>query len=338
MAKWLDKEEFRLSELYNKYGNDYSKIAEVLTEEFDRKFTYNATRNKIRRSSIIEYISNKKGEGIFEGLDDNEEFNEYVEAKGKIKEVMDKFDKNYGDKDVDVLVISDLHVPLVDLDALEKVLLENQDCDICIIAGDFLDFKAISTYGNKREVSVEEEYRYGFEVLKRICDIFEWVIIHEGNHCQRITRYFSSKIVTALSGYLTDKHKPLGEITRFFEDKNLDYVPHWFAQIGDLLTVHSSRYSKVKLRTVRNVIDDRIEKNHTEEFAPFSTVISGHTHVAGKSEFSGKIGCEIGCLQQLNTAYRHSDAKGRNWVHAFGRVKIRKGKTNWNDVEVKLVD
>jgi len=330
--EWTSKQELILSELYDKYGNNYSTIVEEMSKRFDKTFTYNSVRNKIRRSSIIDYIPDKRGEGIFEGLDDSDMFNAYVEARNDQMDLFKMYDEKYKDKDIKVFVISDLHIPKTDLNALEKAVLDNQDADVCIIGGDFLDYDSISSYGNKREISVETEYKKGFEILKTISNIFDEVIIFNGNHEYRLTRYFEHKIVSALSDFLDNKHKPLSEITRFFD--NVTYINHWFAQFGSLLVAHPSRYSKINLRTVRNVVDDRFEKNHAEEFRPFDAVLIGHTHRAGKSLFYNKISCEIGCFELLDTEFRHKDAKGKKWVHGYATVEIKDNKINWNDVRV----
>ena len=96
-----------------------------------------------------------------------EQFVYKVALKGaKPKDTLwEYFDEKY--TDAEILVLSDLHIPLVDLDALEEVVFTNQDADICVIDGDMLDYKSISAYGQKKEVSVESEYKIGFEVLKQ---------------------------------------------------------------------------------------------------------------------------------------------------------------------------
>jgi len=328
--EWTSKEEYALSEFYDEFGSDYYTIIEKMNTKFEREFTYDSVRNKIRRSSIIDYVPNKRGKGIFGNIRQNDQVNEYTEAINDIKHYQKYFDEKY--TDAEILVLSDLHIPLVDLDALEEVVFTNQDADICVIDGDMLDYKSISAYGQKKEVSVESEYKIGFEVLKQISQIFNEVIIINGNHENRLKRYFSHKIVTALSGYLSDKHKPLQEITRFFD--NVIYINHWFTHIFDIIFAHPSRYSKVNMRTVRNVVLNRIEKGHEKEFGEFNTVVIGHTHRAGKVDFYNKIAVENGCLQQLNTEFRDKDAKGKEWVHAFTRISVKNGKTDWNSVEV----
>jgi hypothetical protein len=141
--RWNDhpKIEKRLADLYDKYGNDYDAINEVLNEEYGdiKEFTMDSTRNRIRRSPIIDYIPNKRGKGIFADLYDEDIGSVYKEEKEHIKQVMNNFKKEYRDEDVKVLVINDLHIPKANINVLENIIHSNQDADILVIAGDFLD-------------------------------------------------------------------------------------------------------------------------------------------------------------------------------------------------------
>lgn len=331
--EWTNKQELELSNLYDVYGNNYSEIIREMNEKFDRDFSFDSVRNKIRRSSVISYIPNKRGKGIFANLQENENVSDYKEAISDIKYYQKFFKEKY--KDAKILNISDLHVPYTDINALEEVIYNNQDADICVINGDLLDYKSISSFGQKREVSVEEEYRVLFNILKPISEIFDYVIVNNGNHEARWVRMLEKKVVTALSGYLSEKHKPLQEVTRFFD--NVIYINHWFTHIFDIIFAHPSRYSKVNMRTSKNVVENRLKKEHEKIFGEFNTVSVGHSHRSGKTEVFGRTTIETGCLEQLDVEYRDKDAKGANWVHAYAVIEVKDHKTDWNSVQVYRV-
>jgi len=331
--EWTNKQELELSNLYDEYGNNYSAIIEEMNKKFERDFTFDSVRNKIRRSSIIDYIPNKRGKGIFKEIRINEEASDYKEAISDIKHYQEYFKDKYND--AKILNISDLHVPFTNIDALEEIIYNNQDADICVINGDLLDYKSISNYGQKREITVEEEYRMLFKILKPISEIFEDVVITEGNHERRLKRYFSKKVVTALSGYLSDKHKPLSEVTKFFD--NIIYINNWYTHIFNIVFAHPNRYSKIKMRSARNVIRSRIKKEHEKEFGKFDVVSIGHTHTDGKTQFSGKIAVESGCLELLDVPYRDKDAKGNNWTNSYVIMDVKNQETSWNDITVYRV-
>lgn len=337
--RWDDRPdiELKLSDYYDEYGNSYQDIADKLNEEFRdiTEFTYNSVRNRIRRSSVINYIPSKRGKGIFANVLDDEPTFKYEEEKEKIINLMNRFDMNYAKGECKVLDISDVHVPFADMDVLEKIVLSNQDADILTLGGDFLDYYGISKYGKSKNLDVKKEYQMGFDILKVLSKIYDLIVIFDGNHERRIESFFENKVVTALSGYLSDKHRPLDEITRYFD--NVYYVSHWWVQLGDMVFAHPGRYSKVNLRSVENVIKYLIENRHEKEFANFEGCMMGHTHVHGRAEIFGRYGFEIPCTMNLNVDYRHKDAKGKRWENGYGIVTFNNGVMDYNRTRDVLV-
>lgn len=327
------KIELELSKLYDEYGSNYNQIVSELANKFeDKKFTYDGVRNRIRRSPIINYIPHKRGSGLFDNMTDNTLANDYTDARRDIVRAIEYFKDKFGDKEVEILTISDLHIPKEDLDVLEEIVLDNQDADVLVIAGDLLDYDNLSVFGQKKNIDVREEYQRAVDILKKIVPLFEDVFVINGNHEKRFSSYISHKTVNGLTGYLTEKLKPLTQIVQYFD--NITYIPHWFCQLGDVVFAHPSRYSKIAGRTVRNVVDDRLEKNHEKEFKSFSTVVIGHTHRTFKGKFKNKVAVETGCTEQMEVEFRNNDAKGKNWVHAATRISMKQGETTWNDVRV----
>jgi predicted phosphodiesterase len=332
MFRWDDhpKVEKKLADLYDKYGNNYSAINEVLNEEYGevKEFTLDSTRNRIRRSPIIDYIPNKRGKGIFADLYDEDLDSVYKEEKEHIKQVMKQFEKDYGNKEVKVLVINDLHIPKANINVLEAIIHQHQDADILVIAGDYLDYDSISFYGQSKNIDVSDEYKMGYKIMNKLASIFEKVYIINGNHEYRLTRYFKNKIVTGFNGFLMEKHKPLTEIVRYFD--NVEYVNHWFMQLGDFVFAHPSRYSKVTMRSVENVIKHLIKRRHEKEFANFEAVGIGHTHRLGNAEAFGRYGYEFGCIEDKDVEFRNKDAKGNKWEYGYGIVNFKNGKYDYN--------
>jgi predicted phosphodiesterase len=324
--------ELELSNLYDEYGSNYYKIVEEMNKKFGEMFSYDSIRNRIRRSPVIDYIPNKRGKGLFAGLSDNDIYNDFVDSKVIVKEIIDFFENKYIDKTINILVISDLHIPKENLDVLEEIILKNQDCNVLVIAGDLLDFDNLSRFGHKKSIDVSTEYKRAFNILKRITSLFEHIFISHGNHEERWASYIKNKNITALSSFLLNKLRPLDPVVEYFD--NVHYIPFWFFQLGEVLFVHPSMYSRIEGRTVENCIKNRIEKQHEKKFGKFSTVICGHTHRIFKGEFFGKIAVENGCIQQKNMEFNNKDAVGKNWHHGYTRIKMVNGKTNWNDINV----
>lgn len=333
------KLELKLSELYDKYGNNYQTIADELNTEFNledkgKKVTYNAIRNRIRRSSIIDYIPNKHGEGIFDNLDYDNYVNIYDETKELIIEAYEFFEENF--ENSKVLFISDLHIPKLDIEISERIILNNQDADVLVIGGDFLDYDSISVFGSKRNIDVKEEYKMAFEFLKTASKIFNQIFIYHGNHEFRLVSYFEKKTVNALSDFLLEKHKPLNEVTKYFE--NIVYVPHWFIQLGNMIYAHPFKCSKIQLRTGENAIENRILHQHNQEFFPFDGMVIGHSHRIGKGELLGKFVIESGCLINLNVDYKNERDGGQRWSNGYTIIEYNDGKANFNSSQVKKVE
>ncbi|MFW6015294.1 MAG: metallophosphoesterase [bacterium] len=332
IIKWENhpETELYLSNLYDEYGSNYQMIIKEMNKKFDKEFTYNSIRNRIRRSPVIEYIAHKRGKGIFSGIEDDEVY-EYEEIRDDIQEVIKRFKYNFKNKKTKVLVLSDLHIPDVNFDNLEKAILDNQDADIVVLAGDLVNLDSIRKYGNIKNISVEDEYKKLFKIMKVISDIFSQIIVITGNHDRSLYKYFSNKIVQGLSGYLNLKHPPLEDVMKYFD--NVNYINHYFCQLGDLIIAHPDRYSKVRGRTVRNVLRERLEREHYKEYDNFSTVMIGHSHdVAEINDFS-KRGLEIGCLCKEEIDY-HNRGKGKKWIPAYGIAVFDNCKLITNETRV----
>lgn len=338
--KWNEHPQIekRLADLYDEYGNNYQAINDKLNEEYGniKEFTFDSTRNRIRRSPIIDYIPQKRGRGIFAEIFDEEIISDYREEKEVIKKIMADFKKKHGQGEVKVLVINDLHIPYTNIDVLEEIIFNNQDADILVIAGDFLDYNSISAYGGRKNVDVSGEYKMGFKIMKKLAAIFKEIYIINGNHEYRLVSYYKNKVVQGLNGYLLDKHRPLDEIVKYFD--NVTYVNHWFMQLGDFIFAHPKRYSSVAMRTVENVIKYFINQRHEKEFAPFNAVGIGHTHRLGGTELFGYYGYEFGCIEDKNVDYRHQDAKGNKWEYGYGIVIFKNGEFDYNSTrEYKVI-
>jgi len=94
-----------------------------------------------------------------------------------------------------VLVISDVHVPYHDADALEAAIEYGLEagCDTCYINGDFQDCTAISRHEKTpiERDSLGYEMEQGREILSYISSRFSKVYYKEGNHEARLPLYIA---------------------------------------------------------------------------------------------------------------------------------------------------
>ena len=171
-----------------------------------------------------------------------------------------KFNKNYNK----ALVISDLHIPFLSIDALDLALeygyKRNADC--IIVNGDFLDFSTISRFTSKpNEMRVIEQIENGIEVLKYLQSALGVkVVYHEGNHCYSA----DTKVLTKSRGFvLFSELTSEDEVAQFDGGMNISYSKpiNVLSRMykGDLYTIENS-YSKQKVTDLHDVVVDSVKK------------------------------------------------------------------------------
>jgi hypothetical protein len=133
-----------------------------------------------------------------------------------------------------------------------------------------------------------------------------------------------------------DKHKPLAEITRYFD--NITYINHWWMKLRDFIFAHPSRYSKITLRTVENAVKYFIKNKIDKEFGFFEGVGIGHTHRIGSGEAFGRYAYEFGCIINKNVDYRHRNAKSNKWEYGYGIVTFNNCKMDYNKTKDFKID
>jgi len=136
------------------------------------------------------------------------------------------------------LIMGDLHIPFQDDAAIAAMLDYADTCQPNIIAimGDMLDFYQISTFSKHpiRSKRLFEEITQGTEFLRMLRDRYPAarIILYEGNHEARLTKYVLDKapqLAELLDDFLPDKLK-LKEI-------GVEYITTPF-QIGKLWYLH----------------------------------------------------------------------------------------------------
>jgi predicted phosphodiesterase len=223
-------------------------------------------------------------------------------------------------KDNNILVLSDLHIPYHDIKALTVAFDygKKENINTIFINGDLLDFYQISRFVNvERKRSVAEELQMAKEFLIVLRDTFPEASLYFllGNHDTRLQHYLANKAPELLDveefqlEYLleADKYK-----MKVIEDTTL-------VKMGKLAVTHGHLL-------IRGI------------FAPVSaargaflrakaSVMIGHTHkISTHSETtinSKVITCySTGCLCELTPAY---NPFGNNFTHGFSHVKVENG-------------
>jgi len=236
------------------------------------------------------------------------------------------------------LIISDLHIPYEDKDALNILYQYGKSYkpDNIVINGDMLDFYRLSTFDQSpdRKDSIPDEIEKGKEFLKTLRSKFKTSKIYfiEGNHEQRLQRYLWRN--PELHGLDALKLDNLLD----FKEHKIDYIrvdgDYWGKDTGHL-----------KLRDAIIMHgDSRLNGASASKHAGYSasntmrgiqqSVVIGHIHrlaiVNQRTPYGEMTSAEAGCLCQIpgNANWQQGFVTFetfKNKNHNFRTYKIEKG-------------
>lgn len=196
-----------------------------------------------------------------------------------IREDNEKFDKS-------VMVINDVHLPFERDDVLELISKHSNEITHLVIAGDLIDCEAVSSFPKIERGTMLDELLYAYEFINKVRKILnnnQKIIIIKGNHCDRFTStikkmqeknlqmFINPEILSMISDGFTIYKDSKKMVYKPVE--NVTYIPHWYAQIDNLIVAHPKDFSRVKGKMLENVCSYFINQN-----LQFDMVIFGHTH------------------------------------------------------------
>jgi predicted phosphodiesterase len=227
----------------------------------------------------------------------------YKNADKQREKIQSYIENKYKGRAVKVLYMADLHIPFTNYSLVKHIIKEHSDADILVLNGDILDLFNVSTFAKDKTVALKRELQEGRDFLEVVSNIFEEVIVTEGNHERRLRRYIQHVIPVDMhflfpqdvleviqQGHVFDK-EPL---------ENVHIVGSWWIKLFDAIIGHPDNYSSVPLRTVIQTSEHfKMVKN-----IPHRACIIGHTHQAGWLIDRGVLVMETGCLQH-DVDYKH---------------------------------
>jgi predicted phosphodiesterase len=213
----------------------------------------------------------------------------WEQKKVEVKKIKEKY-KNFTGK---LVVISDLHIPFIDLSVFKKFLETGlKNTKLVVIAGDFVNFDKFSRFIHiDGIVSAKKEIDLANKYLEILCSYKIPIIYLKANHELRLEKFLYRTLPNDIATDLVD----LGlSLTNFFKYKNLILVNNWFCQIGDVIVAHPEVNSTVRGRAVDWTIEF-----FEERIRDFKCVIIGHTHKQFKMFRKGKLGIECGAMCKI---------------------------------------
>jgi predicted phosphodiesterase len=245
----------------------------------------------------------------------------YKNANKQRDNIQKYIEEKYKGRAIKILYMADLHIPFTDYELVKYIIKEHSDADILVLNGDILDLFNVSTFAKDKTVALKRELQEGRDFLEVVSNIFEEVIVTEGNHERRLRRYIQNVIPVDMhflfpqdvleviqQGHVFDK-EPL---------ENVRIVGSWWIQLFDTIFGHPDNYSSVSMRTAMQTSEHfKMVKNR-----PHRAMIIGHTHQAGWLIDRGTLLMETGCLQH-DVDYKHgSKFIKTTWTKAHAVIHI----------------
>lgn len=227
-----------------------------------------------------------------------------------------------------ILWLSDIHVPYHSIEAITTALqigLEEK-VDTVFIAGDFMDFYAISSYEkDPRKRSFAQEIELGKEMLERIREVFcdQEIFYMLGNHEERFEKYMRVKAPELLDCDSFSIEELL-ELQRF----GIHIIKNKQTCVaGDLTLMHGHEFG----RGSGGVFPARSLLNKTHKAA-----ICGHWHRPSDfavNDVQGNVirSYSTGCLCELHPEYMPLN----DWQHGCAVITVEDGEAKVQNLRIK---
>lgn len=215
------------------------------------------------------------------------------------------------------LILSDIHLPYHDLDAVVAAVNKGieEECDSILLNGDTLDFYQVSRFSKAGSApSIREEREMFWEFISYLKDSIDVPIIFKvGNHEDRLALYIRQN-----APQFADLHEYSLKSFLNLDELGIDYVESRQKIIMGGLTVLHGHEAGDSIFSPVNPARGAFLKYK-------ASTLAGHNHQSSshfESNIRGELtGCwSTGCLCQMTPEYR--PFAYTKWNHGFAIVKI----------------
>jgi predicted phosphodiesterase len=250
-----------------------------------------------------------------------------------------------------IVIASDFHAPFHDPWAVaELISRESKRTDTLIVNGDIQDFYAISRFTKYESVSVESELAAVDALLGQLSAAFPEVVLVGGNHD---THRFEKQLRSMLSmemihviEFLTGGNLSVLRVlakrypnVRFADVQVGRFHVGWFWQLGDLITAHAEKYSRVPGAALRGIEEWFTDQHETLGLRPWRVLVQAHTHQLGMFPFKAdRLLVEQGCMCSTHGYQLQARIMGRPQRLGYVTLAQTKGVTDVNSVRLVWLD
>ncbi len=216
-----------------------------------------------------------------------------------------------------VLILSDIHLPYHDLDAIVMAVNYGieQECDAILLNGDIIDFYQLSRFTKSSTMAnlLTEREMY-FEFIRYLKDATELPIYHKlGNHEERYANYIRQQ--APVLEQIPDL--AIGQFLKMDESGVTMIEGRQKIKLGNLTVIHGHEGGESIFSPVNPARGAFLKYK--------ANVLAGHNHQTSshfESTLDGAlIGCwSTGCLCQLTPEYR--PFAYTKWNHGFAHVEV----------------
>lgn len=202
-----------------------------------------------------------------------------------------------------LLVINDLHIPFQREDILTLITKCKDELGTIIFGGDLIDCKAISTYPDLNDITIEHEIIQSIKFINNVRKIVGndvKIKCIRGNHEQRWSTYIAKMRDDSLYKFINPNVLEMlrdgmtlycnEQKTYFKGDPNLEIIDDWYTNEKGVLICHPTNYYNQPTKNATTAIQYFMA--HDEKF---EVLICAHSHHQSQCFFGGKWAIESGC-------------------------------------------
>lgn len=242
-----------------------------------------------------------------------------------------------------ILVMSDTHIPFHNEKVMREIVELHKDADCLVIPGDILDCYAVSRFSKKKQFPLKDELTIAVSIFDWLVSVFPKIIILEGNHTDRVRKYFESRIDPSLLflvkyDLLELIASPYSNVqivkeSYQFPNGNGSEVINYFTKVGeDCLIGHFETSSKMPMKAAMTAYEWLTSWGNYFNINKITLFLQAHTHRLSKypvGDGTTVVG-ETGCVAQIQDYAVDSGAKYSAHLNGYWIVYQDNGITDIN--------
>ena len=251
-----------------------------------------------------------------------------------------------------IVVAGDFHAPFQSNEAVgELIRREGNQGKTLIINGDLQDFYSISRFTKYERVSIEIELAAVDALLGQLSIAFQDVILVAGNHDtsrfeKQLRAMLSAEMVHVIEALTGGNLSVLRVIAKRYPNVKFAEMEvggrfnlGWFYQMGDLITAHAEKFSRVPGSALRGIDEWFTDQHDILGLKPWRVLIQAHTHQLGWFPFkSDRLLVEGGCMCSTHGYQLQARIMGRPQRLGYVTLEQTKGVTDINSLRLIWLD